>query len=154
MYVLGGEKSSQSPRNSCDCGSKRPCWSVKSKMRQVDRLSSSKLRYGTMDLDSRGIGLPLFCRSYHPGLQPAAPAHSIAAYISLRRGGSVLSWGQCGTVQRGVAQFLHVHPTTICYGHPAMSADLGCGRARMLVAVPALWSTMYPLLAECRNCGL
>ena len=62
--------------------------------------------------------------------------------------------GTCGTVQRGVAQFLHVHPTTICYGHPAMSADLGCGRARMLVAVPALWSTMYPLLAEYRHCGL
>ena len=61
---------------------------------------------------------------------------------------------RCGTVQRGVAQFLHVHPTTICYGHPAMSADLGCGRARMLVAVPALWSTMYPLLAEYRHCGL
>ena len=61
---------------------------------------------------------------------------------------------QCGTVQRGVAQFLHVRPVAICYGHPVMSADLDCGRARMLVAVPALWSTMYQLLARYLHCGL
>ena len=61
---------------------------------------------------------------------------------------------KCGTVQRGVAQFLHAHPMTICYGHPAMSADLDCGRVRMLVAIPALWSTMHPLLARYLHCGL
>ena len=47
------------------------------------------------------------------------------------------STGKCGTVQRGVSQFLHVHPMTFSYGHQAMSADLDCGRVRMLVAVPA-----------------
>ena len=68
---------------------------------------------------------------------PGPTSRASAADDTLRRGGSVLSWGQCGTVQRGVSQFLHVHPITFSYGHPAMSADLDCGRARMLVAVPA-----------------